>query len=47
MCVFYALIIGSDPSDINVKNAEKINEVAANLQTDSEHRGLSAAESQG
>ncbi|XP_068713550.1 uncharacterized protein [Montipora foliosa] len=38
---------GSDPSDVNVKNAEKINDVVANLQTDSRHRGSSAAQSQG
>ncbi|XP_074625879.1 uncharacterized protein LOC141884088 isoform X2 [Acropora palmata] len=38
---------GSDPSEVNVKNAEKINDVVANLQTDSKHRGLSAAQSQG
>jgi len=43
--VFGPFIIGSDPSDVNIKNAEKINDVA-NLQTDSRHRGSSAAESQ-
>lgn len=47
ICVFGPFIIGSDPSDVNVKNAEKINNVVANLQTDSRHRGSSAAQSQG
>lgn len=46
-CVFGPFIIRSDPSEVNVKNAEKINDVVANLQTDSRHRGLSAAKSQG
>ena len=47
VCVFGPFIIGSDPSDVNVKNADKINDVVANLQTDSWHRGSSAAQSQG
>ena len=46
-CVFGLFIIGSDPSEVNVKNAKKINDIVANLQTDSRHRGLSAAQSQG
>ena len=41
------LLIGSDPSEVNFKNAEKINEIAGSLQSESERRGLSAAESQG
>lgn len=45
--IFDPFIIGSDPSEVNVKNAEKINFFTANLQTDSKHRGLSAAQSQG
>ena len=45
--IFGPFIIGSDPSEVNVKNAEKMNDVVANLQTDSKHRGLSAAQSQG
>lgn len=47
ICIFDSFIIGSDPSDMNVKNAEKINDLVANLQTDSRYRGSSAAESQG
>ena len=47
ICVFCSFIIGSDLSDVNVQNAEKINDVVANLQTDSRHRGSSAAQSQG
>ena len=47
ICVFGPFIMDSDPSDVNVKNAEKINDVVANLQTDSRQRGLSAAQSQG
>ena len=39
--------MGSDPSDVNIKNTEKISDVVANMQTDSKHRGSSAAESQG
>lgn len=41
------ILIGSDLSNVNVQNAEKINDVVANLQTDSRHRGSSAAQSQG
>ena len=46
ICVLI-LLIGSDPSEVNLKNAEKINEIAGSLQSDSERRGSSAAESQG
>jgi len=42
ICVFGPFIIGSDPSDVNVKSAEKINNVVAKLQTNSRHRGSSA-----
>ncbi|XP_074632163.1 uncharacterized protein LOC141890549 [Acropora palmata] len=38
---------GSDPSEVNLKNAEKINQIAGSLQSDNERRGSSAAESQG
>ena len=41
------LLIGSDPSEVNLKNAEKINQIADSLQSDNERRGSSAAESQG
>lgn len=46
ICVLI-LLIGSDPSEVNVKNAEKINQIAGSLQSDNERRGSSAAESQG
>ena len=46
ICVLI-LMIGSDPSEVNLKNAEKINEVATSLQPDNKRRGSSAAESQG
>ena len=46
ICVLI-LLIGSDPSEINLKNAEKINQIAGSLQSDNERRGSSAAESQG
>lgn len=41
------LLIGLDPSEVKFKNAEKINEIAGSLQSDSERRSSSAAESQG
>lgn len=47
ICVFGPFIIGSDPTDVTITNAKKINHVVANLQTNSRHRGSSAAESQG
>ena len=37
ICVFCPFIIGLVLSDMNVQNAEKINDVVANLQTDSRH----------
>ena len=46
ICVLI-LLIGSDPSEVNLKNAEKINQIAGSLQSDNERRGSSAAESQG
>ena len=43
----WIVVAGSDPSEINVRNAETVNKEASNLPTDDRHQGLSAAKAQG
>ena len=44
---FFVVVPGSDASEVNMKSAQKVNQIAASLQHDNTRRGSSAAESQG
>ena len=44
---FFFVVPGSDASEVNMKSAQKVNQIAASLQHDNTRRGSSAAESQG
>ena len=43
----FFFVPGSDASEVNIKSAQKVNQIAASLQHDNTRRGSSAAESQG